>query len=520
MTQAPPQDAPVAPSPRSTAPPSTESTRPIPYAHLFRLLHWVLPVSMVVSLLTGLSLHAIARPGWSLFSGVLPDWFWSGRVHVYHLLSAVVYSASVVAVLYLYWRRKVRRRAMLVILLGSAAVMLVTGLLLLFPPQATWAYWIARVLHSVAGLGVLPVVFLWHLFEGLTRFRRLLVRAFHPWASPRWRQLLYFAPLLVLAACVILSLVPKSLVGRELLARRIEPAAGSFDSLPWDDAPALVLDLANGMGFDKGCTHVTLQALHDGEDLFVRAQWLDPTEDRRYQPWQKTADGWEHLVTAMNDESYYYEDKFSLIFPTQRSWQFEAFGCAACCHAGTEGHAYGSKSFGTIVDVWHWKATRAAPLDQIDDKYWWKPEPKGAGGRHGDPDSEGGYKKNVSDDGEHPKYLPATPWAVRQGGILLDQALPFDSPEAAEVAKDMPPGTIVPGIVFSPFKGDRGDVHCRSKHADGRWEVLIRRKLDTGSDYDTAFVPGHSYSFGCAAFDHTSKRHANGFPVYRLAIEP
>jgi len=508
------------PTLRSTAAPSAESPRAIPYTHLFRLLHWVLSASMVVSFLTGLSLHAIARPGWSLFSGVLPDWFWGGRVHVYHLLSAVVGSASVVAVLYLYGRRKVQRRATLVALLGAAAVLLVTGLFLLFPPQATWAYWIARALHAAAGLCVLPLAFAWHSVEGLTRFRRLLVPAFHPWASPRWRQLLFFAPLPALAACVIFGLVPKSLVGRELVAKRIPPAGGSLESLRWEEAAPLVIRLADGMGFDKGCTQVTLQALHDGKDLFVRAQWFDPTEDRRYQPWQKTADGWQQLVTAENDESYYYEDKFSLIFPTQRSWQFETFGCAACCHAGTEGHAYGSKGFDTILDVWHWKATRTDPLNQIDDKYWWKLEPGGEGGRHGDPDSEGGYKKNASKDGDCPKYLPATPWAVRQGGILLDQALACDSPQAAEVAKNMPPGTIVPGIVFSPFSGDRGDVFCRSKHADGRWEVLIRRTLDTGSAYDTPFVPGKPQPFGCAAFDHTSKRHAYGFPVYWLALEP
>lgn len=518
--RAAPEPSPPAASAPATPVEPARRPRAIPYAHLFRLLHWVLPVSLVVALLTGISLHAIARPGWSLFSGVLPQWFWGGRVHVFHRSSAVVFSASLVAALYLYWRRKVRRRPVLVTLLGAGVVMLATGLFLLFPPQATWAYWIARVLHAVVGLGVLPVVLVWHLVEGLTRLRRLLVPAFHPWASPRWGQLLYFAPLLVAAAWLIFSLTPKSWVGRELVAKRVAPAGGSFESLRWDQAPPLAIELANGMGFDKGRTRVTLQALHDGEYLFVRAQWLDPTEDRRYQPWRKTADGWEHLVTVGNDESYYYEDKFALIFPTRPSWQFETFGCTACCHAGTEGHAYGSKGFDTIIDVWHWKATRADPLGQVDDKYWWKHEPGGAGGRHGDPDSEGGYQKNVSDDGDHPKYLPATPWAVRQGGILLDQALPFDSPEAAEVAQNMPPGTIVPGIVFSPFTGDRGDVVCRSNHADGRWEVLIRRKLDTGSKFDTPFVPGKPQSFGCAAFDHTSKRHAYGFPVYQLVLEP
>jgi len=502
----------------------TTNTRSTPtgvrYSHLFRLLHWVLPVALLVGMLTGASLHAIARPGWSLFSGVLPGWLWAGRVHVFHLSAAVVFSASLVAVLVLYWRRKVRRRAVHVTLVGAGAIMVVTGLLMIYPVGPTWVYWIARVLHAVAGLVVLPVALVWHLVEGLTRFKRVLVPAFHPWASPRWRQLGYFVVLLLLGGCLILNGLPKLLTGRTLVAQRVPPADGSFESLRWDDARPLVIELANGAGFDKGRTRVTLQALHDGEDLFVRAQWLDPTEDRRYQPWKKTETGWQHLVTVANDECYYYEDKFSLIFPTRPDRQFEAFGCAACCHAsGEHGHAYGFKGYDSIIDVWHWKATRADPLSQVDDKYWSELAWEGPGGRHGDPCPEGGYKKNVSEDGTRPEYLPAEPQAVRQGGILLDQALPYDSPQAAEVAAAMPPGTIVPGIVFSPFQGDRGHVRCRSKHDGSRWELLIRRKLDTASDYDVAFIPGRTHTFCCAAFDHASKRHAYGFAVYRLALE-
>ena len=235
---------------------------------------------------------------------------------------------------------------------------------------------------------------------------------------------------------------------------------------------------------------------------------------------RKPRDGWNQLLTVANDESYYYEDKFSLVFPTKPDWQFETFGCAAACHAGVgEGHAYGSKGFDTPIDVWHWKATRIAPVGQIDDKYWAKLEDGPEGGRHGDPKEGGGYKKNVPKEGNHPAFLPATPEAVSKGGIFADQAVAYDSPEATELADKMPVGTIVPGIVFSPFQGDRGDVRCQSHHEDGHWEVLIRRKLDTGSQFDTPFIPGHSHTFGCAAFDHTSKRHAYGFEVYKLKLE-
>jgi cytochrome b subunit of formate dehydrogenase len=490
-----------------------------PYSHLFRLLHWVLPFSMLAGMVTGLSLHAVARPEWSLFSGVLPSWLLGGQVQVYHFAAAVVSLAGLVAVLYLYWRRKTRRRAIHVILLAAGIVLAATGLVMLQPPASAWIYTVSRTLHFAAGLVILPVALLWHFGEGLVRFPRLLIPAFHPWASPSLKQLSAFVPLLLVAAVLILNILPKSLAGRQLTAKRVSASGDDLMALPWDTAQSLAIELADGVGFAQGRTQVTLQALHNGEDLFVRAQWADPTEDRQYQPWKKTKEGWGHLATVLDDECYYYEDKFSLVFPVERNARFEKFGCVACCHVGG-GRPYGYKGDDETIDVWHWKATRVDPVGQIDDKYWSEVVLGETNGRHGDPSPGGGYKKNVAKEAAHPAFLPVTPDAVRQGGIAAEQAVPYDSDEAAAILAEMPVGTIVPGMVLSRFDGDRGDVECQSIHKDGRWEVLIRRKLDTGSEYDVEFVPGQTHSFGCAAFDHASKRHAYGFDTLGLKLEP
>ena len=84
---------------------------------------------------------------------------------------------------------------------------------------------------------------------------------------------------------------------------------------------------------------------------------------------------------------------------------------------------------------------------------------------------------------------------------------------------------MIPGIVAAAAEGDRGDIRCLSRHADGRWQLYIRRKLDTerklddGCLSDVTFVPGSAHAFGCAAFDNTSKRHAYGLTPYRLVLE-
>ena len=503
------------PGPRTAAEQPIKRRRQTPYPHLFRLLHWVLPVCLAMAAWTGLGLHAMSPPGWSWFSGGVPGWLSGWRFHVIHLSVAVVFVPSLVAVLWMYCRRKVPRRMTHLLLLGGGLAMVASGLLLLNPLGPSWIWWAARGVHVVSGIVVLPVALTWHVVEGLGRFRRVLVAAFDPWASPRWRQSAFFLPLLLASACLILSVLPSPPARRKLVARRVEQTAGPLEGLPWDEAAPLEIQLAGGIGFDGGRTPVTLRALHDGKELFLRAEWLDPVEDRRYVPWERTADGWRQLSTNLADENVYYEDKFSVVFPTQADWQFERFGCAVYCHAGG-GRPDGYKGSRQIVDVWHWKAVRTDPVNQVDDKYWQGFDLSAKNvGRHGDPRDGGGYDKNISGDGTHPDYLPDDSSAVTKGAIPRAHRIKYSSEAAARIS----PGTIVPGAVVSPFRGDRGDVGCTSQYDGGRWRLFVRRKLDTGHRYDVRFVPGRSHPFACAAFDHSSNRHAHGHSVYHLELE-
>ncbi len=494
------------------------TTNHIPYSLLFRLLHWPLAISPVVMVLTGLSLHGSSSPQWSIFSGVLPRFFWSGQVHLVHLCTAVVFASALIGAACAYVRRRNDHRPIHWALLGSGLVMLVSAAGLLAPAGPPAVYWTARAVHAVTGLTVLPPILAWHTFHALTRYRRALWPTFDPCGGISWISLVSFAPVPLVVGCLILNGWPVAPPWRNLEVRRIDPVAQNTEdlsTLPWDEAKPLRLQLAGGLGFSGGRTEVTLRAMHDGRELFVLAQWNDPTEDRRYMPWKKTDDGWEHQVTNPDDESVYYEDKFSLTFPIESDWRFERFGCAAHCHLGG-GRAYGYKGSDRPVDVWHWKATRTDPVDQVDDKYWSVVDFSGNDvGRHGDPAGGGGYSKNISDDKRHPKFLPAGPGAVKQGILRTEQAAAY-TPEAAAA---LPAGTIVPGIVASPAVGDRGDVACQSSYESGRWQVYMRRKLDTGSPHDVRFAARSILPFDCAAFDHSSKRHAYRFAPCRMVLE-
>ena len=511
--------------------PSQQANGPAnPYPHLFRLMHWLLWPSFIILALTGFSQHAISSPDWSMFHGLLPTWFWQGRVHLIHSLASLVFFPALVVAAWMYWRRPAGYRRTHVILLAGGLAVAVSGSLLLSWPGPPAVYLAARWTHFIGGFFVLPIGLLCHVWGGLTRFRFGLRRVFAPRQDPRWGQLVCFLLVAAITTPLIVSGLPIHPPWRDLIAKKYEGDTADLSVLPWDEAVPLEVELAGGVGFDRGRTTVTLRAMHDGNELFVKAEWLDPTEDRRYQPWVKTAEGFKHLVTVSDDESHYYEDKFAMIFPAETDWQFDTFGCTVYCHGGRgeADHKYGYKGSDRIVDVWHWKSTRTDPCGQVDDKYWAKLDlARKDGGRWGDPKDpkDSGYSKNVSKDKTHPEYLPRDPGQVRDGIIPTENAVKFDSEEGRLIAAGIPAGAIIPGIVASAAIGDRGDVTCISKHDAGRWQLLIRRKLNPGHagkdnrPTDVTFVPGNVHPFDCAAFDNTSKRHAYSLTPCRLVLK-
>jgi len=62
-------------------------------------------------------------------------------------------------------------------------------------------------------------------------------------------------------------------------------------------------------------------------------------------------------------------------------------------------------------------------------------------------------------------------------------------------------GDRIPALLLKQPTGSRYDVKASSHYADGRWTVMLSRRLDTGHDHDVVFNPLRHYSFAMALFD-------------------
>lgn len=294
-----------------------------------------------------------------------------------------------------------------------------------------------------------------------------------------------------------------------------------------------------GANHDEGEVTVEIKAAEDGLHLYTQFSWPDETRSQKHLPLVKTDTGWKVQQTEFGrqDEDFYYEDKFAVMWGD--SLRNAASGTA---HMGEKpldnrpgpagGRGLHYTTDGEIVDVWHWKSVRtgSSATQQIDDNYFGPPmevdpdKSRYTGGYTQDPSPEGGggYSMNwesYSDDRIVPKYLPRdTSVLDRMGSIDLNPHVSDDGefylkksetiPYSAS-ADSMPVGTVMPSVILEGRRqGDRGDVHAESVWEEGRWTMTVKRKLDTGSEYDVAFDPNGPLYLWVAAFDHSQTRHS------------
>ncbi|MHC4841191.1 MAG: ethylbenzene dehydrogenase-related protein [Planctomycetota bacterium] len=265
----------------------------------------------------------------------------------------------------------------------------------------------------------------------------------------------------------------------------------------WGDDGAV--SVMTGYG-SMGNVPVTMQARNDGESLYIKATWYDPTYSVGKKEWNWSKDGgWSQ---SKNDE-----DRFALAFNINTP-DFAEKGCMAMCHKG-EDPRMGTHNEGELGDLWHWKAARGGRFGYADEQGFSSDEDKGRGSDSG----KSAYSSNKGDS------APARIW--KEGA---DRHGVFSEETSREMPADYTPtdGETVPGYMFRTPEGSRADVESVAVHKNGFWTVVLKRKLSTDDADDVKFKAGETVLFAASLMDntgvHESKDHTKSKAV-ELFIE-
>lgn len=247
---------------------------------------------------------------------------------------------------------------------------------------------------------------------------------------------------------------------------------------------------------DEPSSVAELRAMHDGEHIWILAQWKDKTESSVKKRWEFNEGQWER---AKGDE-----DRIAFAFNIN-SDSFAKEGCTALCHDGK----FHTKKENATVDMWHWKAARGGVYSHVDDKYVVNDARKGDNGK-------GAYTDNKNEAGDAPKWI----WA---DGHDKEGAFNIDASEEMVDGFEPDAGYSVPSILLRTPEGSRADIKSRGSWKDGTWTVILKRKLDTGHKDDAKLSVGEANTFTLSLFDNTGAstgdEHSISEPC-RIEIKP
>ncbi|HDL53661.1 MAG TPA: hypothetical protein ENH32_06765 [Proteobacteria bacterium] len=214
---------------------------------------------------------------------------------------------------------------------------------------------------------------------------------------------------------------------------------------------------------------VRLQALYSPSEIFILAQWGDPTRDEDLGSWELGDAGW-----AVNPGA---DDGIAFLWGQPGDSEFR---CQNTCHmvdvdvydGGTRIRMEMKNPGKGILDLWRWRAGVTAPFGAVDDMVIDHDGKRGDGGQ----------------------VIPVLNAAEGEAGPAKGVDWSSGVPTA-------------PYFLLTAPTGKEADVGAVSDWNNGKWHVLFRRSLATGDSGDRVFTPGVRIPFSLSIFDNTWREH-------------
>ena len=295
-----------------------------------------------------------------------------------------------------------------------------------------------------------------------------------------------------------------------LTSKKVKSAPSDAGSSEWIKAQESKIVLTGAGSVEGKVIELKTKSVFTKDEIFFRLEWPDKDKSMNKKRWKFSGGKWTQIKAD--------EDRLGAVFEINRVNKFATKGCAVLCHNESKNEKewyFAVSSAKEKADMWHWKAVRSNPVGYTEDGYvTTNPSKKPEAGRKRDAGS-GKAKSNRTKDKSKPMYMqnPAKSASI-PGSLLVSHAAEIKDYSIFKV------GDEIPGYMLNAdWKGSFADVKTKGVWANGKWTVMMSRKLETGYDDDVQFNTRKKYPFALAVFDNAHEHNSYNSEPLKLQFK-
>jgi hypothetical protein len=248
-----------------------------------------------------------------------------------------------------------------------------------------------------------------------------------------------------------------------LTSKKVTSAPADAGSSVWNQAKEAKMVLTGAGKFEGKDIELKTKSVFTKDEIFFRFEWPDKDKSMQKNAW-KFSGGKFNKIKAN-------EDRLGLVFEINRIDKFATKGCAVMCHNESKNEK-----------EWYYAVRTKEPEK----------------GRKRDAGSGTKAKTNRTKDKSGPAYMqdPSKSASI-PGTLLVSQAVEIKDAGFKD-------GDEIPGYMLNTgWKDSFADVKTNGVWQNGKWTVVMSRKLNTGYDDDIQFNTRKKYPFSLAVFDNS-----------------
>ncbi len=295
-----------------------------------------------------------------------------------------------------------------------------------------------------------------------------------------------------------------------LISKSVKSAPADAASAEWNQAEESKIMLTGAGSVEGKNLELKTKSVYTEDAVFFRFEWADNNLTMNKNRWKFSGGEWTKIKGD--------EDRLGVVFEINRVDKFATKGCAVLCHNESKNEKewyYAVSSSKEKADMWHWKSVRSNPVGFTEDGFvTTNPGKKPEEGRKRDAGS-GKAADNRTKDKSKPAYMqdPAKSPSI-PGSLLADEAV-----EIKDYAM-FKEGDEIPGYMLNTsWKGSFADVKTKGVWANGKWTVMMSRKLETGYDDDIQFNTRKNYPFALGVFDNAHEHNSYNSEPLKLEFK-